>query len=109
MHYVFKSRAAADLLMMAGVGDRLLRIIGKEPARQGIIEMAAIPAAIRALEQALAAEDELTRQAKVSKASKDDDEDFGAGVRLGLRQRAWPMLEMMKRSIAARADIVWGV
>jgi hypothetical protein len=109
MHYVFKSKADADLLMMAGVGDQLLRIVGKEPAAQGIIELAAIPAAIRALEQALAAEDESTRQAKAAKGSQDDDEDFTAGVRLGLRQRAWPMLEMMKRSIAERADIVWGV
>ena len=26
-----------------------------------------------------------------------------------LRQRAWPLVEMMKRSMAEKADIVWGV
>ena len=29
--------------------------------------------------------------------------------RVSLRQRAWPLVEMMKRSQAAGADIVWGV
>jgi Domain of unknown function (DUF1840) len=105
MHYVFKSRADADLLMMAPVGDHLLRIVGKEPAAQGIIELAAIPAAIAALERAIAAEDEAARHAM---ADRDDEEESG-GPRLGLHQRAWPMLEMMKRSIAERSDIVWGV
>jgi hypothetical protein len=106
MHYVFKSKADADLLMMANVGDHLLRIVGKQPAPQGIIELAAIPAAIRAIELAIAAEDEVARHAM---ADKDDEEDFGGVVRLGLHQRAWPMLEMMKRSIAEQSDIVWGV
>ncbi len=105
MHYVFKSKADADLIMMAAVGDHLLRIVGKEPAAQGIIELAAIPAAIRAIERAMATEDEAARHAL---ADKDEDEDVG-GERLGLHQRAWPMLQMMRRSIAEQADIVWGV
>ena len=105
MHYVFKSRADADLIMMSGVGDQLLRIVGKEPAPRGIIELAAIPAAIRAIELAIAAEDESARNAK----DPDDEDDSNVGVRVGLHQRAWPMLEMMKRSIAERSDIVWGV
>ena len=49
--YRFKSKADGDLLMMAPVGEQILRIIGREPAPQGIIELAAIPAAIAALEQ----------------------------------------------------------
>ncbi len=31
-----------------------------------------------------------------------------SGDGISLRQRAWPMVEMMKRSQAERADIVWG-
>lgn len=104
MHYVFKSKADADLLMMPGAGDQLLRIVGKEPAPRGIIELAAIPAAMRALEQAIAAEDESARR-----GADKDDEDSNVGVRVGLHQRAWPLLQMMKRSIAEHADIVWGV
>jgi len=52
MHYVFRSRSDADLIMMGPIGDRLLHIVGKEPAPQGIIEAAAMPAAIAAIEAA---------------------------------------------------------
>ena len=48
--YRFKSKADGDLIMMAPVGDQILRIIGREPAAKGIIELARIPAAITALE-----------------------------------------------------------
>ena len=101
--YRFKSRADADLLMMAPVGDQILRIVGREPAAQGIIEAAALPQAIRALEEAIAAAELARRDAK-----GDDDDERGAEA-VGLQQRAWPMLEMMRRSLAERADIVWGV
>jgi len=102
--YRFKSKADGDLIMMAPVGDQLLRIIGREPADRGIIEVAALPQAIAALEQAIAAA-ESARGA----APKRDDDDAGEAEAIGLQQRAWPLLEMMRRSLAERADIVWGV
>ena len=102
--YRFKSKADGDLIMMAPVGDQLLRIIGREPAPKGIIEVAALPQAIAALEEAIAAA-ELARVA----ARKADDDDEGGANAIGLQQRAWPLLEMMRRSLAERADIVWGV
>ena len=80
--YRFTSKADGDLLMMAPVGDQLLRIIGREPAPQGIIEIAAIPAAIAALEQAIAAAE---RQRKRRPRGRDDDDD-AAGRR---RRRRW--------------------
>jgi len=104
--YRFKSKADGDLIMMAPVGDQLLRIIGREPAARGIIEVAALPQAIAALEQAIAAA-ELARVD--SRKADDDDEDAGGANAIGLQQRAWPLLEMMRRSLAERADIVWGV
>lgn len=103
--YRFKSKADGDLLMMAPVGDQILRIVGREPAPKGIIEVAALPGAIRALEEAIAAA-ELARSD--AKRNDSDDDDRGAEA-VGLAQRAWPMLEMMRRSLAEHADIVWGV
>src|SRR6187200_3260042 len=104
--YRFKSKADGDLIMMGPVGDQILRILGREPAPRGIIEVAALPQAIAALEEAIAAA-ELAR-ADARSADRDDDESGGANA-IGLQQRAWPMLEMMRRSLAERADIVWGV
>ena len=106
--YRFKSKADGDLIMMGPVGDQMLRLIGREPAAQGIVEVAALPAAIAALERAIADAD---AQAKKSgKASGEHDGEGGDGARgVGIQQRAWPLLEMMRRSLAQRADIVWGV
>ena len=84
--------------MMAPVGDQLLRVIGREPAAQGIIEVAALPQAIASAERA-----------RVDAGNTDDDDDAGGANAVGLAQRAWPLLEMMRRSLAERADIVWGV
>ena len=105
--YRFKSKADGDLIMMAPVGDQLLRIIGREPAAKGIIEVAALPPAIAALEEAIAAA-ELARVA-ARKTDDDDDEQAGGANAIGLQQRAWPLLEMMRRSQRENVDIVWGV
>ena len=37
MMYKFKSRATGDVLMTQPVGERVLAIIGKPPAPQGIV------------------------------------------------------------------------
>lgn len=107
MIYKFKSKAAGDVIMMGPAGDDVLRTIGKSPAPRGIIEVAAMPAAIQAIEAAVAADEAARAQAERDAAA--------AGARLApregvsLRQRAWPLVEMMKRSAAAEADVVWGV
>ncbi len=105
--YKFRSKADADLIMMKPVGDQLLGLIGKEPAASGIIEAAALPAAIDALEGAIAAERAARRPAGGSADGAEDGRPGGAPI--GLHRRAWPLLEMMKRAAADRADVVWGV
>jgi Domain of unknown function (DUF1840) len=107
MIYKFKSKAAGNLLMTGDVGDRLLRIIGKDVTAQGIIEATAIPRAVHALEAAVA-EDE-SRLAKIKgKTNTGNPEPIDADPAT-LRQHAWPLIEMMKRAQAAGEAIVWGV
>ncbi len=104
MIYKFKSKSAGDVIMMKANGDEVLGIIGKSAGAQGIIEAADMPAAIAAIERAVVEDDELRRQA----AEKGGPEGKpGPGVTL--RQRVWPLVEMMKRSHAEGNDIVWGV
>lgn len=107
MTYLFKSKSAGDVLMLGASGDQLLRIIGKEPAAKGIIEPAALPAAIKAIEDAVAQEEAHQAQAEEAEAEIDRTASDGEGVTL--RQRAWPLLEMMKSAHAAAKEIVWGV
>jgi Domain of unknown function (DUF1840) len=104
--YKFKSKAAGDVIMLGPNGDQVLRLIGKEPAAKGIIEPAAMAEAIAAIEQAVAA-DEAART--VAKAAPADERSDATRDRVSLRQRAWPLVEMMKRARAANQEIVWGV
>lgn len=107
MIYKFKSKAAGDVIMMAPAGDDVLRLIGKSPAAQGIIEAGSMTAAIAAIEQAVAADEAARSQAEKDAAAEGKKLAPRDGVTL--RQRAWPLVEMMKRSMAEGADIVWGV
>lgn len=107
MIYKFKSKASGDILMMGPTGDALLRALGREPAAQGIIEPADMAAAIVAIEQAVAA-DEAARADAEREAAE-------AGTRLpprdgvALRQRLWPMIDLLRRAAAADTPVVWGV
>lgn len=105
--YKLKSKATGNLIMTGPIGDELLRIIGKEPAAQGIIEPAAMPAAIAALEAAIEMEQSRARQVDVDPARGWSDDASGESITL--RQRAWPLVEMMKRAHSASADIVWAL
>ncbi|RVT51438.1 DUF1840 family protein [Rubrivivax albus] len=103
MIYRFRSPAAGDVVMLGASGDELLRILGREPAAQGIIEPPAMPAAIAALQAAVAAAE--------APADTEDHEADGSERQRGvsLRQRVWPMMEMLKRAHAEDAPVVWGV
>jgi hypothetical protein len=107
MHYRFQSKAAGDLLMTEPVGSELLRIIGKEPAPKGIIETAAMPSAVAAIERAIAREEAQPLQAVAEAATVSIE--LSRDETVTLRQRAWPLVEMMKRAQLEKANIVWGV
>jgi hypothetical protein len=105
MIYKFKSKAAADLIMTGPVGDRVLALIGKAPQAKGIIEVADMPAALRALEAAAGAEHG-SRDAGQNEAPEAGPGEPGDAV--SLRQRVWPLAEMIKHAQAANEPIVWG-
>jgi hypothetical protein len=93
--------------MLAATGDQLLRVIGKEPASEGIVEVADMPAAMAALERAVAAQEAARQQAEQEAAAEGRALPAAAGI--SLRQRVWPMIEMLKRCHAAGEVVVWGV
>ncbi len=112
MIYKFKSKAAGDVIMMAPTAERVLAAIGKEASAKGIIEPAAMPAAIAALERAIA-NDEAARSGGGGGGgggdAAADEATSGSGDAMPLRRRAWPMIEMLRRSGDAGEPIVWGV
>jgi hypothetical protein len=107
MLYKFKSKAAGDLIMLEPNGRRVLEIIGKDPGPKGIILPEEMPAAIAALEAAIA-RDEAEQKTAVeqAKAKGEAPPRFDA---VSLRQRAVPFLDMLRRCSQAGKEIVWGV
>ena len=107
MIYKFKSKAAGDVIMLGPNGASVLRLIGKSPDAQGILEVGAMPAAIAAIEQAVATDEAIRAQAEAD--ARAEGRPLAPREGVSLRQRAWPLVEMMKRSHAASVDIVWGI
>lgn len=101
MLYVFKSRAAGDLIMLEPIGRRVLQIIGKDPAPKGIILPEQMAAAVAALEASVA-QDEAQRAAPDPDAPEHPDA-------VSLRQRAAPFIAMLKLCNQAGKEVVWGV
>lgn len=107
MIYKFKSKAAGDLIMLGDVGDKVLRLIGKEPADKGIIEPATIPAAIDVIEKAMADEEAQRKLAELEAAAEGRAVQWDDTVTL--QQHLWPLKEMLRRALAEKQEIVWGV
>lgn len=104
MLYKFKSKAGGDVILLQASGDEVLRLLGRAPSAKGIFEADDLAALITALEAAV-------RRAEGGAAADapNDDRDASEAPRVGLRQRAWPLLELMRRSLADRVPVVWGV
>jgi hypothetical protein len=105
MLYIFKSRAAADLIMLEPNGRRLLEIIGKEPGAKGIITPGEMDAAVKALQAAVLDE----QQDPLAAQPQDGGDPASQAERVTLRQRVLPMIEMLRRCEKANREIVWGV
>jgi cyclopropane-fatty-acyl-phospholipid synthase len=103
MLYKFKSRSAPDLIMLEPHGRQILQIVGKTPGPTGIITAAQIPAAMAALQAAVAADEALTDAQEPT-----DDEAVERPDTVRLHQRVAPFLEMLRRSVEQEHDVVWG-
>lgn len=98
MLYKFKSKDAGDVIMLEANGRRILEIIGKHAGPKGIILPEQMPAAIAALQAAIALE-----------ASGDEEAGAVPGDGLGLHQRALPFIDMLQRNYKSGHEVVWGV
>lgn len=107
MLYKFKSKAAGDLIMLEPNGRRVLEIIGKDAGPKGIILPEEMPAAIAAIESAIAREEAEQKAAAEEARAKGQVAPRAEAV--SLRQRAVPFVDMLRRCQQAGKEIVWGV
>lgn len=109
MLYKFRSKAGGDVIMLGPDGDQLMRIIGKEPAGKGILLVADMPAALKALEAAVLADERAPATAGSADADSAAEASEPRSSRVALRQRAWPLMDLIRRALSTEHDVVWGV
>lgn len=110
MLYKFKSKVTGDLIMLEPNGRKVLQLIGKGDAAslvKGILQPSDMPAAVAALEQAIA--DDEAAQQKRQEEAQAAGEKLPPSESVTLRQRAVPFIDMLKRCHQADKEIVWGV
>lgn len=106
MLVTFSSKAGADILMMGEHAKPLLRIAGKVienpfPAR-GVFAADQLGEAIARLERAIAAEGG-SAQAPDDEEAQDDSQK----ISVSLRQRAFPLLDLMRRAQQGGHPVLW--
>lgn len=113
MLITFHSKVVAEVLMLSEHAAPLLHAAGKSfgeklPER-GVFTVEQLGPAITGLERAI----EEDQQGHAKRHEDEVDEDgrpINPMARLvGLSQRAFPLLNMMKQSLAANAEVTWEV
>ena len=95
--FIFRSRASSQILMQSETAQQLLDIIGKPLAERGVITAAQVDDALRALLRA------------VEQAPRAAPFDDGTEPPVGLRQRAFPLIEMLRAARQRHVDVTWGI
>jgi cyclopropane-fatty-acyl-phospholipid synthase len=104
MLYKFKAKNAADVIMLEPNGRQILQLIGKSTDGKGIITAAEMAGAIDALTAAIAQDEQASKPPEDGDAQEDEVRNA-----VSLRQRATPLLDLMRRSQKDGTDITWGV
>jgi hypothetical protein len=105
---IFRSDAAADIMMFDDVAKRMMEIVGREFSTRGIITVEQLPDAIAKLRAAVAED----RKAHAGEYDRPELEEVPGRPRrayVGLAPRAIPLAEMFEFSLKAEKPVMWGV
>ncbi|WP_018604560.1 DUF1840 domain-containing protein [Uliginosibacterium gangwonense] len=109
MLITFYSNADADVIMFGEVGRAMLAVLGKDPqARDGIVTVEQLPAALAALQAAIDADHrERSHRAVAAIDTEEEDEHAARNSIISFAQRAYPLLTMLQYSIREKAAVTW--
>lgn len=103
----FKSKASGDVIMLGESGKEILRLLGKDAAdSKGIFSVEQLPGAIATLKNAVAADKDLPHPDQMEKPMNTN---IDAGDSVHLHQRAFPVIELLERSLQENTYVTWGV
>jgi hypothetical protein len=108
MLITFKCRSAPDVMMLENLAQYLVGIVGKQLGQRGVITRDELDTAIAKLEAAIVFD---------KKETAEHDGHFHEGedgrepheLPIGLAQRAYPFLDMLRAAKRDHTDVLWGV
>jgi hypothetical protein len=108
MLVTFKCHAAPDVMMLENLAQYLVGIIGKQLGKRGVITHDEMGAVISKLEHAI--DTDKKERAEHEGHFHDDEDGHGRHeLPIGLAQRAFPFLDMLRAAQRENADVLWGV
>jgi hypothetical protein len=109
---IFKSKAAADVIMYQEHSKPILDLLGKD-VKQGVITAAEADAAIAKLENEIAQRKPApaTANGKPAGQGQDDNDDGGQAHRqsVSFSTRVFPLLEMLRAAKKSGHPVAWGI
>lgn len=106
MLVTFRSKAAANVMMLKDLAGRLLGILGRELMSEGIFTVEQIPFAIRQLECAIA-DEQVKLRADYQNPPEAPTEAATEAEYPSLAQRAFPLLDMLRRAARTGEPVIW--
>lgn len=106
MLVTFTSSTSGQIMTFAPVARQLLEIIGKECSAQGVITVEQLPEAIQRLRAATV--DARQHPPAISASPPDaDDDETAENTRVGLAQRAYPLIELLEWTRKEEGFVLW--
>jgi len=103
MLITFRTKAYADITMFGAVGTKLLKLMGHSGTVPGAIKAADVPAALEKLTAAVAEQGD----EPLGQPPDESDPEARRQPVVNLRQRAYPLMELLKAAAADEADVSW--
>ena len=104
MLVTFHSDAGASITMFGDVAVTLLKLMGHSGTVPSALLARDVPAAMASLQRGLAA---AGPDARAERDAKPEDDDEDAPPPVLLRQRAFPLIELLSAAAGQECDVMW--
>lgn len=102
MIVTFQTKAFSNITMFGDVAVKLLKLMGHSGTVPSAMQPEDIPAALDRLKKAIATDD-----AASAGESNDDSQDDDAERAVSLRNRAFPLIQLLEAAHKAQTTVMW--
>lgn len=112
MLVTFRSKAGSSITMLGEHAQRMLELMGATGKVPGAFNAEDVPAALRSLQAGVQAHAERTATPappalNEDRAEDEDDVEAQRAASVSLATRAAPLLNLLQRAVAAKAELMW--